>query len=213
MQTRRDRSVRLPRGVATTKRLRLGLNIPRRSSSLALETYFVAVCSSPQSPLFCLVSLWSTYPRAPGTLSWGFGNFSVSLCLSVSVSVCVLLGALSLEKCRELRGDWLAGWGGADIFFIMALAFAVPEVAENLNGWGPAADSVPSQLEHVPYAPFSKSDRVGRASDWTGQAFKYNSGKNLHPILLSFSLCLLFPSPLQNLWKNHTVEILLQEQQ
>ncbi|CAK9190419.1 unnamed protein product [Sphagnum jensenii] len=59
----------------------------------------------------------------------------------------------------------------------MALAFAVPEVAENLNGWGPAADSVPSQLEHVPYAPFSKSDRVGRASDWTGQAFKYNSGR------------------------------------
>lgn len=81
----------------------------------------------------------------------------------------------------------------------MALAFAVPEVAENLNGWGPAADSVPSQLEHVPYAPFSKSDRVGRASDWTGQAFKYNSGKNLHPILLSLSLCLPFPSPLQNL--------------
>jgi hypothetical protein len=59
----------------------------------------------------------------------------------------------------------------------MALAFAVPEVAENLEGWGPGPASVPSQLEHVPYAPFSKADRVGRASDWTAQAFKYASGR------------------------------------
>ena len=59
------------------------------------------------------------------------------------------------------------------------MAFAVPLVAENLDGWGPDAGSVPSQLEHVPYAPFSKGDRVGRASDWTGQAFKYNAGMDL----------------------------------
>ncbi|KAG0631213.1 hypothetical protein M758_1G235700 [Ceratodon purpureus] len=59
----------------------------------------------------------------------------------------------------------------------MAAAFGVPQVAENLDGWGPDAASVPSQLEHVPYAPFSKGDRVGRASDWTGQAFKYNAGR------------------------------------
>jgi hypothetical protein len=58
----------------------------------------------------------------------------------------------------------------------MAVAFGVPQVAENLDGWGPDAGAVPSQLEHVPYAPFSKGDRVGRASDWTGQAFKYNAG-------------------------------------
>jgi len=58
----------------------------------------------------------------------------------------------------------------------MAVSFGVPQVAENLDGWGPDASSVPSQLEHVPYAPFSKGDRVGRASDWTGQAFKYNQG-------------------------------------
>lgn len=58
----------------------------------------------------------------------------------------------------------------------MAPAFGVPQVAENSDGWGPDATSVPSQLEHVPYAPFSKGDRVGRASDWTGQAFKYNQG-------------------------------------
>jgi translation initiation factor 3 subunit D len=59
----------------------------------------------------------------------------------------------------------------------MAVAFGVPQVAENQDGWGPDASSVPSQLEHVPYAPFSKGDRVGRASDWTGQAFKYNQGR------------------------------------
>lgn len=57
------------------------------------------------------------------------------------------------------------------------MAFAVPLVAENLEGWGPDAGCVPSQLENVPYAPFNKADRLGRASDWTGQAFKYNAGK------------------------------------
>jgi hypothetical protein len=71
----------------------------------------------------------------------------------------------------------------------MALAFAVPEVAENLEGWGPGPASVPSQLEHVPYAPFSKADRVGRASDWTAQAFKYASGTSAFPFLFSFSSC------------------------
>jgi translation initiation factor 3 subunit D len=58
------------------------------------------------------------------------------------------------------------------------MAFAVPLVAENLDGWGPGAECVPSRLENVPYAPFSKADRVGRASDWTGQAYKYNAGMN-----------------------------------
>lgn len=67
----------------------------------------------------------------------------------------------------------------------MAVAFGVPQVAENLDGWGPDASSVPSQLEHVPYAPFSKGDRVGRASDWTGQAFKYNQGTDCNFLLHS----------------------------
>lgn len=80
--------------------------------------------------------------------------------------------------------------GGKNAWLVtMALAFAVPEVAENLEGWGPGPASVPSQLEHVPYAPFSKADRVGRASDWTAQAFKYASGTSAFPFLFPFSSC------------------------
>jgi hypothetical protein len=80
--------------------------------------------------------------------------------------------------------------GGKNAWLVtMALAFAVPEVAENLEGWGPGPASVPSQLEHVPYAPFSKADRVGRASDWTAQAFKYASGTSAFLFLFPFSSC------------------------
>ncbi|KAJ7551005.1 hypothetical protein O6H91_07G129400 [Diphasiastrum complanatum] len=48
-------------------------------------------------------------------------------------------------------------------------SFKVPEVADNPDGWGPP--DVPSflqnQLLNVPYAPFSKAEKVGRAADWT----------------------------------------------
>ena len=46
--------------------------------------------------------------------------------------------------------------------------FSLPPVADNPLGWGPA--SVSEELSHVPYAPYSKSDRLGKIADWTAPA-------------------------------------------
>eukprot|EP00475_Leptophrys_vorax_P007596 TRINITY_DN14812_c0_g1_i1.p1 TRINITY_DN14812_c0_g1~~TRINITY_DN14812_c0_g1_i1.p1 ORF type:complete len:583 (-),score=51.69 TRINITY_DN14812_c0_g1_i1:242-1990(-) len=48
--------------------------------------------------------------------------------------------------------------------------FPVPVLADNPDGWGPT--TLPEQFKDVPYAPFNKSDRVGRAADWTSQGFR-----------------------------------------
>lgn len=45
--------------------------------------------------------------------------------------------------------------------------FALPTIAENADGWGPALDNFPSRYSEIPYAPYAKSDRLGRAADWT----------------------------------------------
>ena len=47
--------------------------------------------------------------------------------------------------------------------------FAVPLVHDNEDGWGPSSTCIPEKFKDTPYAPFSKSDRLGRAADWTGQ--------------------------------------------
>ncbi|KAI9098143.1 eukaryotic translation initiation factor 3 subunit D [Phlyctochytrium arcticum] len=46
--------------------------------------------------------------------------------------------------------------------------FVLPAVADNPSGWGPS--SVPQDLAQVPYAPYSKSDRLGKIADWTAPA-------------------------------------------
>eukprot|EP00850_Spirogloea_muscicola_P016839 SM000140S00588 [mRNA] locus=s140:76311:80526:- [translate_table: standard] len=55
------------------------------------------------------------------------------------------------------------------------LAFEVPALSDNPDGWGPM--ELPEQFRDVPYAPFSKGDRLGRAADWTSAAFKYGGGR------------------------------------
>ncbi|KAJ1470140.1 hypothetical protein T484DRAFT_1848859 [Baffinella frigidus] len=45
--------------------------------------------------------------------------------------------------------------------------FVLPEVEENPLGWGPVSDSIPEQLRYLPFAPFSKNERLGRACEWT----------------------------------------------
>ena len=42
----------------------------------------------------------------------------------------------------------------------------VPTVVVNPAGWGPTA--LPERYAHVPYAPFAKSDKLGRVADITG---------------------------------------------
>ena len=54
------------------------------------------------------------------------------------------------------------------------IAFKVQalNIADNSEGWGPVAQL--SKYDNMPYAPFSRSERVGKASDFTAQGFKYN---------------------------------------
>eukprot|EP00118_Oscarella_pearsei_P014225 m.120541 g.120541 ORF g.120541 m.120541 type:complete len:159 (+) comp37734_c0_seq11:49-525(+) len=47
--------------------------------------------------------------------------------------------------------------------------FRVPDLQDNPDGWGPC--ELPTQFKGVPYQPFSKSDRLGKASDWTGNVY------------------------------------------
>lgn len=57
----------------------------------------------------------------------------------------------------------------------MPVNFAVPDVQDNPDGWGPC--SVPQHLKDVPFAPFGKGDKLGRASDWTQAAFQKYQGR------------------------------------
>lgn len=44
--------------------------------------------------------------------------------------------------------------------------FIAPHISDNVDGWGPPLDEPPEKFADMPYAPFSKSDRLGRAADW-----------------------------------------------
>ncbi|KAJ8970241.1 hypothetical protein NQ317_017601 [Molorchus minor] len=48
--------------------------------------------------------------------------------------------------------------------------FAAPVIQDNPTGWGPC--EMPDQFKDMPYQPFSKGDRLGKISDWTGAAFQ-----------------------------------------
>jgi translation initiation factor 3 subunit D len=56
----------------------------------------------------------------------------------------------------------------------MPLPFQVPDVADNADGWGPS--TVPPSLNDVPFAPFGKGDKIGRAADWTASAYNKYQG-------------------------------------
>lgn len=92
-------------------------------------------------------------------------------------------------------------------------SFSIPPLHDNVDGWGPASDSVPEHLKYLvwrspcppcpvrfclvlfqhvllhrradgvlprapqPFAPFSKSDRVGRACEWN---FTRDRERNRH---------------------------------
>nr|CAD7412179.1 unnamed protein product [Timema cristinae] len=48
--------------------------------------------------------------------------------------------------------------------------FKPPVIQDNATGWGPC--DMPEQFKDMPYQPFSKGDRLGKISDWTGAAFQ-----------------------------------------
>ncbi|XP_073152730.1 eukaryotic translation initiation factor 3 subunit D-like [Henckelia pumila] len=50
------------------------------------------------------------------------------------------------------------------------VGFELGSVPVNSDGWGPpdaSAAAVPNQPSNVPFAPFSRSDKLGRIADWT----------------------------------------------
>ena len=48
-----------------------------------------------------------------------------------------------------------------------SFAFATPNVPTNVDSWGPPTDGTPTPFDFLPYAPFGRSDRLGRAADFT----------------------------------------------
>ncbi len=54
-------------------------------------------------------------------------------------------------------------------------AFPLPELTDTPDGWGPAGP--PPELEGIPFAPYSKGERVGRAADFTPAAAAYARGE------------------------------------
>jgi len=59
-------------------------------------------------------------------------------------------------------------------------SFIAPMIPDNPTGWGPCQE--PDQFRDMPFQPFSKGDRLGKVSDWTGATYqdrrhinKYNS--------------------------------------
>jgi translation initiation factor 3 subunit D len=57
----------------------------------------------------------------------------------------------------------------------MAQKFEVPQVVDNPDGWGPS--TVPEHLKDVPFAPFGKADKLGRAADWTQSGYQKFQGR------------------------------------
>lgn len=56
----------------------------------------------------------------------------------------------------------------------MPLPYSVPDIQDNPDGWGPAVP--PEQLKDLPFAAYNKSDKIGKAADWTQQAYQRNQG-------------------------------------
>ena len=54
--------------------------------------------------------------------------------------------------------------------------FELPSLPAATDGWGPSGP--PASLEGgVPYAPFSKGERIGRIADFTPSAYKHGKRK------------------------------------
>ncbi|KAI8060779.1 eukaryotic translation initiation factor 3 subunit D [Gongronella butleri] len=45
--------------------------------------------------------------------------------------------------------------------------FSLPLIHDSQRGWGPSNQSTPVKFKDIPYAPYSKGDKLGRVADWT----------------------------------------------
>jgi hypothetical protein len=70
--------------------------------------------------------------------------------------------------------------------------FSVPVIYDNPAGWGPTEESIPQKFLEIPYAPFSKGDKIGKVADFGGYNTKlYQRGR-----FFIFSPPLVFSSTL-----------------
>jgi translation initiation factor 3 subunit D len=63
----------------------------------------------------------------------------------------------------------------------MSLSF-LPELKESPLGWGPPEEQV--FFQDVPYAPFTKNERLGKAADWTNSRQQYQRTFFHHALLV-----------------------------
>ncbi len=58
--------------------------------------------------------------------------------------------------------------------------FKLPEIIDNDNGWGPSPAMLPEKFRDIPYAPYSKADKLGKIADWSTpeQKEKESSGRS-----------------------------------
>lgn len=54
---------------------------------------------------------------------------------------------------------------------LVARRFEVPSIHDNPDGWGPS--HTPDRFKDVPYAPYNKSDKLGKAADWGADQSKF----------------------------------------
>ncbi|SCV72695.1 BQ2448_4232 [Microbotryum intermedium] len=52
----------------------------------------------------------------------------------------------------------------------MSLSDLIASVIDNQEGFGPSVEHLPAQYKDIPYAPFSKNDKLGRIVDWNMDA-------------------------------------------
>ncbi|ORY90663.1 eukaryotic translation initiation factor 3 subunit D [Leucosporidium creatinivorum] len=52
----------------------------------------------------------------------------------------------------------------------MSLSELIASVVDNPEGFGPSNQHLPAQFKDIPYAPFSKNDKLGRVVDWNLEA-------------------------------------------
>lgn len=95
-----------------------------------------------------------------GKLNLNFCTFCKSACFVFFVS-----SPLAGRRRRKQRMEEAPG-----------TKFKTPLVFDNPTGWGPTEDSIPQKFIDLPYAPFSKGDKLGKVADLSGYSAKYSRG-------------------------------------
>lgn len=81
-----------------------------------------------------------------------------------------ILHSKSIARCifpRLIQGPKNFSWTTLQTFIMSS--FSLPAIHDNPDGgWGPSTSNFPDQFKFkdIPYAPYSKSDKLGRFADW-----------------------------------------------